>query len=152
MVPRIELFFILELFVVGGKWDSIRIREKLGADMKTIHLIGHSLGAHIAGYAGERLPNLGRITGLDPAGPYFRNVANNVKLDTADATFVDVIHSNPSAVIDFGSAPYSSTVGPCSCRPSREQRCGRPCESGYKQSCGSGKPHGPDINRDLLQD
>ncbi|GFR28891.1 hypothetical protein TNCT_542861, partial [Trichonephila clavata] len=53
----------------------------------------------IAGYAGERLPNLGRITGLDPAGPYFRNVANNVKLDTSDATFVDVIHSNPSAVI-----------------------------------------------------
>ncbi|PRD38479.1 UNVERIFIED_CONTAM: Pnlip [Trichonephila clavipes] len=79
------------------------LHEKLGADMKTIHLIGHSLGAHIAGYAGERLPNLGRITGLDPAGPYFRNVANNVKLDTADATFVDVIHSNPSAVIGFGT-------------------------------------------------
>jgi predicted alpha/beta hydrolase len=28
-----------------------------------MHIIGHSLGAHIAGYAGDRTPNLGRITG-----------------------------------------------------------------------------------------
>ncbi|GFY25163.1 uncharacterized protein TNCV_2482841 [Trichonephila clavipes] len=45
----------------------------------------------------------------------------------------------------FGSAPYSSTVGPFSCRPSRERSCGRPCEDGYQQSCGSGRPHGPYI-------
>ncbi|GFW85855.1 uncharacterized protein TNCV_855041 [Trichonephila clavipes] len=51
----------------------------------------------------------------------------------------------------FGWAPYSSTVGPFSCRPSRERSCGRPCEGGYKPSCGSGKPHDPYIDRDLLQ-
>ncbi|GFS98603.1 RNase H domain-containing protein [Trichonephila clavipes] len=34
----------------------------------------------------------------------------------------------------FGSAPYSSTVGPFSCRPSRERSYGRPCEGGYQQS------------------
>ena len=30
-----------------------------------IHLIGHSLGAQTSGYAGERIPGLGRITGED---------------------------------------------------------------------------------------
>ena len=37
-----------------------------GANLAKIHLIGHSLGAHIAGYAGERLSQaggVGRITG-----------------------------------------------------------------------------------------
>ena len=38
--------------------------SKNGANIDDFHLIGHSLGSHVAGYAGERLENLGRITGL----------------------------------------------------------------------------------------
>lgn len=30
---------------------------------KQFHLIGHSLGCHVMGFAGERLPLLGRISG-----------------------------------------------------------------------------------------
>ena len=28
-----------------------------------VHVIGHSLGAHVAGYAGQRVHNMSRITG-----------------------------------------------------------------------------------------
>ena len=46
------------------------IREKFSADMDSVHLIGHSLGAHVCGFAGKLLQKhgitIGKITGLDP--------------------------------------------------------------------------------------
>lgn len=77
------------------------IREK-GAKATNFHLIGHSLGAHVAGYAGKRVPNIGRITGLDPAGPYFENTDSIVRLDSSDAQYVDVIHSDGTANLLLG--------------------------------------------------
>ncbi|VEN53807.1 unnamed protein product [Callosobruchus maculatus] len=86
--------------------------ENLGADPKDIHLIGHSLGAHVIGFAGRRLKNgkkLGRITGLDPAGPgfdYFRTQSSGEFLNANDAEFVDAIHTGlqyPPHWFGFGS-------------------------------------------------
>ncbi|XP_043332160.1 pancreatic lipase-related protein 3 isoform X2 [Cervus canadensis] len=68
--------------------------KKFGYSASKVHLIGHSLGAHLAGEAGSRTPGLGRITGLDPAGPCFHDTPNEVRLDPSDANFVDVIHTN----------------------------------------------------------
>ena len=34
-----------------------------GLETKSIHLIGHSLGAHICSYVGASLGGVGRITG-----------------------------------------------------------------------------------------
>ncbi|XP_044753699.1 pancreatic lipase-related protein 2-like [Coccinella septempunctata] len=82
-----------------------------GMDPKNIHLIGFSLGAHVAGSASEVLKAsghlLGRITGLDAASPLFRNNhlrEKHKKLDRDDAHFVDVVHtdSSPFATDGFG--------------------------------------------------
>ncbi|GFU32154.1 pancreatic triacylglycerol lipase [Nephila pilipes] len=69
---------------------------------RSVHMIGHSLGAHTAGYAGERISNIGRITGLDPAGPCFQNAPAEVRLDPTDALFVDVIHTDGASIVIRG--------------------------------------------------
>ncbi|XP_022170464.1 lipase member H-A-like [Myzus persicae] len=75
-----------------------------------VHIIGFSMGAHIAGYAGKRLEgNVHRITGLDPAKPMFSIKRPAERLDRTDAQFVDVVHTTrlvmgqhkPIGIIDF---------------------------------------------------
>lgn len=65
----------------------------MGARAQDFHIIGHSLGSHIASYAGKKITGLGRITGLDPAKPYFESMASVTRLTPNDAIFVDVIHT-----------------------------------------------------------
>ncbi|GAB6018373.1 hypothetical protein CHUAL_000090 [Chamberlinius hualienensis] len=67
---------------------------------ENIHIVGHSLGAHVAGYVGQRLHRLGRISGLDPAGPYFENTDEAVRLDPGDAEFVDIIHTDGASLLN----------------------------------------------------
>ena len=76
--------------------------SRRGVNPENVHIVGHSLGSHIAGYAGERIPNLGRITGLDPAGPLFENTDIPVRLDKSDANFVDIIHTDADASVKLG--------------------------------------------------
>lgn len=67
-----------------------------GATETHIHIIGHSLGAHVAGFAGKshKRERYQRITGLDPAGPFFKEVEDHAKLSKTDAYLVDVIHTD----------------------------------------------------------
>ncbi|KFM61335.1 Pancreatic lipase-related protein 1, partial [Stegodyphus mimosarum] len=72
----------------------IFLRDSTGADPANFHLIGHSLGSHIAGLVGHGIPHLGRISALDPAGPRFYDAPLAERLDPTDAQFVDVIHTD----------------------------------------------------------
>jgi len=71
------------------------------------HIIGFSLGGHVAGNAGmylRRNPSqfkptsncdkLYRITGLDAAGPAFEGMDPRLRLDSTDACYVDAIHTD----------------------------------------------------------
>ncbi|CAG0893710.1 unnamed protein product [Darwinula stevensoni] len=81
--------------------------ETTGSDMQRVHVLGFSLGAHVAGYAGSALQGtgyrLGRITGLDPAGPQFQGTEPIVRLDPGDAVFVDVIHTDANGECESDS-------------------------------------------------
>ncbi|XP_076321479.1 pancreatic lipase-related protein 2-like isoform X3 [Tachypleus tridentatus] len=70
------------------------VNYERGTVNEDYHLIGYSLGAHIAGFVGTEIKNLSRITGLDPAAPMFETYNPAVRLDPSDAQFVDVIHTN----------------------------------------------------------
>jgi len=84
-------------------------------DLDDVHIVGHSLGSHIAGYVGTNLTgSIGRITGLDPAEPYFQGYGIGVRLDPSDAKFVDIIHSDADSIVEvvkgeggFGSSELS---------------------------------------------
>lgn len=75
----------------------IKKLHKSGYPVSSIHLIGFSLGAHVAGFTGKLVRNklnttLGRITALDPARPCFARPEYRLARD--DAQFVHVIHSS----------------------------------------------------------
>ncbi|XP_041477515.1 pancreatic lipase-related protein 2-like [Lytechinus variegatus] len=112
--------------VVGREISILarKLNKVFGAPFSNMHAIGHSLGAHTAGYAGSDLmrfgrksDRLGRITGMDPAGPYFRGpqVNQDCRLDKTDALFVDVIHTDgtnsSSFIMGMNGAGLQEQIG-----------------------------------------
>ena len=78
-------------------------------------LIGHGMGAHIAGAAGKFLGGkVAVIIGLDPSGPLFTVSDTDSRLDPSDARFVAVIHTNSELLgmhSSLGHADYYVNSG-----------------------------------------
>jgi len=91
--------------------------SKYITNLDNVHIVGFSLGAHVSAVAaywanivieGEKI---GRISGLDPAGPGFANAVLSNRLDPTDATFVDAIHTNMGTLVTtFGTTFKSGHV------------------------------------------
>ncbi|XP_035384540.1 lipoprotein lipase isoform X3 [Electrophorus electricus] len=76
--------------------------KSLGYPLEKLHILGYSLGAHVAGIAGNLTNNkVNRITGLDPAGPTFEHADRLKRLSDDDAEFVDVLHTNTRGTPDL---------------------------------------------------
>ncbi|XP_011873872.1 PREDICTED: lipase member H-like [Vollenhovia emeryi] len=73
--------------------QSIRLLVEKGLNISKIYIVAHSLGTHIAGFAGKcnsfKVP---RITALDPANPIIYPIGCYLKSD--DAMWIDVIHTD----------------------------------------------------------
>lgn len=71
---------------------------RTGLNYNDVYLIGHSLGAQIAGSAGKQAHpyRFNTIYALDPAGPKFRDVSDDFRVDPSDAEYVESIQTSSS--------------------------------------------------------
>lgn len=100
------------------------VRHKI-PQQKHMHCVGFSLGAHMCGmlyktYTKRTQEKLDRITGLDPAGPFYGEKPTSERLYHTDAKLVDVIHTSKdfgiykkSGHMDFYPSTAPSKSKPC---------------------------------------
>ncbi|XP_017055924.1 phospholipase A1 [Drosophila ficusphila] len=100
-VDTLYTWSALNTEVIGEYLAKALIRLNASYVTNQFHLVGHSLGAQIAGSAGRNYRQMSgglilkRITGLDPANPCFYDGNDLEGLRSGDARFVDIIHTNP---------------------------------------------------------
>jgi len=119
-----EVYLIINK-LIENKYLKIELIKQLNSETRAIndiHCIGHSLGAHVCGFIGKMLINskdadvsaiIGRISGLDPAGPCLENMDKTRRLSISDALYVDVIHtsSNFGLQMPLGHSDYYPNGG-----------------------------------------
>ncbi|XP_017793226.1 PREDICTED: phospholipase A1 1-like isoform X1 [Habropoda laboriosa] len=110
----INYFYVASQVAAVGKALAESLEKLVEViNLNTLHVIGHSLGAHVAGHIG-RYTNvtLSRITGLDPALPLFYPSACHIK--SSDAEAVVILHTDGGfygTPIDTGSVDFYANRG-----------------------------------------
>ncbi|KAH6925952.1 hypothetical protein HPB50_012445 [Hyalomma asiaticum] len=84
----------------------------VGPDL--VHVVGFSLGAHVAGFFARNFKRssgqtIWRITALDPAGPMF--AGTRMCVSKGDARFVDVIHTSGNGDFFKGHLGVDAPIG-----------------------------------------
>ncbi|XP_014212403.1 lipase member H [Copidosoma floridanum] len=86
--------------------DSLTGLRNHGLPIERTTCVGHSLGGHICGQmASFLLFRMSRIIALDPARPLIRPGLVN-RLDSGDADFVEVIHTNAGYYGELGNVGH----------------------------------------------
>lgn len=122
-----------------------------GSSSSRMWCVGHSLGSHMCGHTGMKMPSnqkLGRVTGMDPAGPWFEgNPDKTVGLNPTSAAFVDVIHTDAElgterdlGHIDFYPDGGTSQPG-CFKKANRDYTKLRSDEIDQFDNCSHGRAH-----------
>ncbi|BFF93177.1 phospholipase A1 2 [Drosophila madeirensis] len=112
---NVNYFSVVQLIEVFGAQlaqFARSLNRRYGASFDSMYLIGHSLGAQIAGAAGKRLKpdQVNTIFALDPAGPKFRHRSAEFRIDPTDAKYVESMHT--SATFGFRRPTGSATFYP----------------------------------------
>lgn len=95
------------VILLGTKLAQVLIQlNAAGLDLLNVHLVGHSLGGQMSGWAGSQVQTLsnntlivGRISPLDPAGPLFWQLLGIIpilvrEVTPQDGKMVDCYHSD----------------------------------------------------------
>ncbi len=112
-----------DTLLVGNRLGTFLAQLGLNADK--LHLIGHSLGAHVSGNAAAMYEQLtgeavAQITAMDPAGPLFegRGIQGKTeweRLDINDATRVVAIHTSEELGFDDRLGDLDLYLNPARC-------------------------------------
>ncbi|TMW42848.1 hypothetical protein DOY81_012071 [Sarcophaga bullata] len=93
--------YISSFAAVPGVGETIAemvnlLNEECGLNLDDLEIIGHSLGAHVAGYTGKNIKSgkAHAIIGLDPALPMYSYNEPDKRLSSTDANYVESIQTN----------------------------------------------------------
>jgi pimeloyl-ACP methyl ester carboxylesterase len=72
------------------------LSKNFNLNFEKVSMVGHSLGAHIVGFAGKQLQKrkINVLYGLDPAGPLFDINNPSTRISSGDARYVEIIHTD----------------------------------------------------------